>query len=587
MLPSAGDRSPKVWRNSTARALGLGQPLVVHQLEPVDLGGADAEHRGVAAQPAPGGHGRVVGGGPAEAAVGRQDRRRGAEGVPPQVVEPEAGAGGLLRGRRDAPYRGRRGRERPAGESPSVIRSGVAGAAWGGRRRPPPGAAPARSPGRRPPGPRQPMPSRRAPGSRRAMSVQGHAPETRQRVPGYAEHRSRRIHWIDPENLGYRPPVRAIRRFTVRPVLPEPLAALADLAVNLRWSWHPETQDVFRAMDPDLWESTHRDPVRLLGAVSRRAADRAGRRPQVPRDGRAGPRGPRRLPQRRPLVPAQGRATAAGRGPDGDRLLLPGVRHHRGAAAVLRRARHPRRRPPQDRLRPRRADHRRRPALPARLLPPVAVPRGLAAGDLPGPRPRRAAAVAAPRGRRQPAPRSASPVPGGRTLADAGSGSPRSAASRCCCSTPTSRRTPASSATSPTACTAAPPSTGCARSCCSASAASAPCAPTPASPAPRRPRSSTPTRATPASSASSGSASSPSTTTARSSTSTPRSRSPAPAPCSPPTPRSRPASTGSRATSSSSTSPATRRPPASRSSGSWRSAPRTTRAATPRSSTWR
>ena len=51
---------------------------------------------------------------------------------------------------------------------------------------------------------------------------------------------------------------------------------------------------------------------------------------------------------------------------------------------------HPGRRPPQGRQRPRRADRRRRPALPQRLLPPVAVPRRLAAGDLPGPRPARA-----------------------------------------------------------------------------------------------------------------------------------------------------------------------------------------------------
>ena len=78
-----------------------------------------------------------------------------------------------------------------------------------------------------------------------------------------------------PQSVGsfqesrYRPPVRAIRRFTVRPVLPQALAALGDLAGNLRWSWHPETQDVFAAVDPDLWESTERDPVKLLGAVSR------------------------------------------------------------------------------------------------------------------------------------------------------------------------------------------------------------------------------------------------------------------------------------------------------------------------------
>src|SRR6478672_1073700 len=71
----------------------------------------------------------------------------------------------------------------------------------------------------------------------------------------------------------YRPLVRAIRRFTVRPVLPPALAALGDLAGNLRWSWHPETQDVFEAVDADLWDSTGRDPVRLLGAVGRARLD--------------------------------------------------------------------------------------------------------------------------------------------------------------------------------------------------------------------------------------------------------------------------------------------------------------------------
>jgi starch phosphorylase len=73
------------------------------------------------------------------------------------------------------------------------------------------------------------------------------------------------------------PIVRAIRRFTVRPVLPEPLAALGPLAVNLRWSWHPETQDLFRAIDAELWEQTNHDPVRLLGAVgTERLAELAG-----------------------------------------------------------------------------------------------------------------------------------------------------------------------------------------------------------------------------------------------------------------------------------------------------------------------
>jgi hypothetical protein len=62
--------------------------------------------------------------------------------------------------------------------------------------------------------------------------------------------------------------VRAIRRFTVRTVLPENLAALEELAVNLRWSWDPRTRDLFSAIDADLWESGGHDPVRLLGEVS-------------------------------------------------------------------------------------------------------------------------------------------------------------------------------------------------------------------------------------------------------------------------------------------------------------------------------
>jgi glycogen phosphorylase len=78
--------------------------------------------------------------------------------------------------------------------------------------------------------------------------------------------------WIVPE-LRYRRSVRAIRRFTVRPVLPGPLGALGDLAGNLRWSWHPPTQDVFQAVDPDVWDSVGHDPVRLLGAVGRPRLD--------------------------------------------------------------------------------------------------------------------------------------------------------------------------------------------------------------------------------------------------------------------------------------------------------------------------
>ena len=62
--------------------------------------------------------------------------------------------------------------------------------------------------------------------------------------------------------------VKAIRRFTVRTVLPDSLAPLEELAANLRWSWHAETRGLFESIDPELWRASGYDPVRLLGEVS-------------------------------------------------------------------------------------------------------------------------------------------------------------------------------------------------------------------------------------------------------------------------------------------------------------------------------
>ncbi|MQS37681.1 alpha-glucan family phosphorylase [Streptomyces katsurahamanus] len=73
--------------------------------------------------------------------------------------------------------------------------------------------------------------------------------------------------------------MKAIRRFTVRPVLPGPLRPLTDLARNLRWSWHTETRDLFQTVDPEGWRAAGGDPVRLLGSVpAARLAELAGDR---------------------------------------------------------------------------------------------------------------------------------------------------------------------------------------------------------------------------------------------------------------------------------------------------------------------
>ncbi|MER3389082.1 MAG: alpha-glucan family phosphorylase [Microcella sp.] len=61
--------------------------------------------------------------------------------------------------------------------------------------------------------------------------------------------------------------MKAIRRFTVRTVLPEALDAVAALAANLRWSWHEPTRQLFSRIDPVLWDELDHDPIALLGAV--------------------------------------------------------------------------------------------------------------------------------------------------------------------------------------------------------------------------------------------------------------------------------------------------------------------------------
>ena len=62
--------------------------------------------------------------------------------------------------------------------------------------------------------------------------------------------------------------MKAIRRFTVRTVLPPELAALATLVTNLRWSWHKPTRLLFKSIDPLLWSEIGQDPIAFLGAVS-------------------------------------------------------------------------------------------------------------------------------------------------------------------------------------------------------------------------------------------------------------------------------------------------------------------------------
>ncbi len=62
--------------------------------------------------------------------------------------------------------------------------------------------------------------------------------------------------------------MQALHTFVVRSKLPEPLQALDDLAMNLRWSWDRRTQELFRQVDPEAWEANGHDPKGLLSTAS-------------------------------------------------------------------------------------------------------------------------------------------------------------------------------------------------------------------------------------------------------------------------------------------------------------------------------
>ena len=49
--------------------------------------------------------------------------------------------------------------------------------------------------------------------------------------------------------------------------------SLAELALDLRWSWNHATDEVWRQLDPELWEITH-NPWVVLQTVSRDQIER-------------------------------------------------------------------------------------------------------------------------------------------------------------------------------------------------------------------------------------------------------------------------------------------------------------------------
>ena len=120
--------------------------------------------------------------------------------------------------------------------------------------------------------------------------------------------------------------MRAIRRFTVRVTLPEPLAALHGLMLNLRWSWHGPTADLFASIDPAAWRAAGGDPIAMLSALPSARIAALAADEEIPRPARRGRAGPAPVHVRAALVRvsrAQGPKASDPRAPGSGRPRRP------------------------------------------------------------------------------------------------------------------------------------------------------------------------------------------------------------------------------------------------------------------------
>ncbi|MFL6595358.1 MAG: alpha-glucan family phosphorylase, partial [Chthoniobacterales bacterium] len=58
--------------------------------------------------------------------------------------------------------------------------------------------------------------------------------------------------------------------YNVVPKLPPALEPLREIVFNVWWTWEPSARRLFRHLDPELWERTNHNPVRML-QLSRQA----------------------------------------------------------------------------------------------------------------------------------------------------------------------------------------------------------------------------------------------------------------------------------------------------------------------------
>jgi starch phosphorylase len=74
--------------------------------------------------------------------------------------------------------------------------------------------------------------------------------------------------------------IQPLREFLVKPALPASLARASQLAYNVLWSWEPTVRNLFRRLDPNLWQTSGHNPVLMLGRVPQATLERLAADPR-------------------------------------------------------------------------------------------------------------------------------------------------------------------------------------------------------------------------------------------------------------------------------------------------------------------
>ena len=57
--------------------------------------------------------------------------------------------------------------------------------------------------------------------------------------------------------------MQPLHLFNVVPKLPAELEPLRKILLNLWWTWQPQARALFRHLDPELWDKTNHNPLRM------------------------------------------------------------------------------------------------------------------------------------------------------------------------------------------------------------------------------------------------------------------------------------------------------------------------------------